>query len=262
MKTIMLAVGISDYANPQIDDLTVCHDDARRMVEAWQAAAGGEFASKLIVNAEATKQGIEAGVRWLAETAGPGDLALFYYSGHGASFDDDSGDEKDNKDEFLCPHDCGLEQGYGSFIRDDELKQWLAAVGAKTDRVVLIFDACHSGTANAAPVEATAKELPTDLVAGLLAGAAPPPAPPVDPSLVANQILLAGCEDYQQSFILNGHDHSLFTAALLAALEDSSVTTIQGLFRAAAAAAQEQADMANINQSPKLSDGAPGEVAF
>lgn len=262
MKTVMLAVGISDYANPQIDDLTVCHDDARRMAEAWQAAAGGAFESKLIINGEATKQGIADGVRWLAETAGTGDLALFYYSGHGAWFPDTSGDEKDGKDEFLCPHDCGMEQGYESFIRDDELKEWLAAVSAKTDRVVLIFDACHSGTANQAPVEATAKEIPIDVMRGLLKDAPRPPSAPADAEAVANQVLLAGCEDYQQSFILNGHEHSLFTAALLAALEDSSITTVQALFRAAAQTAQDQTDLAGVNQSPKLSDGSGGELAF
>jgi hypothetical protein len=119
MKIVMLAVGISQYASPEVDDLTVCHDDATKMVAAFRALAPTAFAEHVLLNDQATKANIAAGIGWLAQNVGADDLAVFYYSGHGASFADDGSDEADQREEFLCPHDCGLSTGVGTFIRDD-----------------------------------------------------------------------------------------------------------------------------------------------
>ena len=263
MKTVLLAVGISHYANAEIPDLTVCHDDATKIAAQFRDMAQDNFAELVLLNNQATKANIYSGVAWLAQNVAAGDLAVFYYSGHGASFDDDSGDEADQREEFLCPHDCGVSAGIGTFIRDDEIKHWLSVVSAKTERVLCIFDSCHSGSATmAAGTGAIAKEVPSDVVRRIIGDDRPPPTAPASATSVPNQILLAGCQDYEQSFILPGQENSLFTTALLQGLADPSITTVQALFEFTRAAVEEQIDIAGIQQHPNIVDGSSGEWVF
>lgn len=67
---------------------------------------------------------------------------FFSYSGHGYYQYDTNGDEEDGFDEVLCPIDCD----WTGYISDDIIKQNLIdRLGENTDLVMLI-DACHSGT--------------------------------------------------------------------------------------------------------------------
>ena len=69
-------------------------------------------------------------------------LLFFSYSGHGYYVKDLNGDEPDGKDEVLCPVDYDK----NGFIIDDDLKsQFIDRLGNNVTIVVLI-DACHSGT--------------------------------------------------------------------------------------------------------------------
>jgi len=263
MKTVMLAVGISQYASDEIPDLTVCHADAAAMVAAVRGLAPGNFAELVLLNDQATKANIQDGLAWLAQNAAPGDQAIFYFSGHGASFADDSGDETDGQEEFLCPHDCGVSAGIGTFIRDDEVRQWLAAVSAKTDRLLCIFDSCHSGSATMAPgTGAQAKEVPPQVVAKIIGSDRLPPVAAPSGDSVPNQILLSGCQDYEQSFILPGGGTSLFTTALVEALARPEVATVQAWFEAAYATVEERGGAAGIQQHPNIIDGSSGEWAL
>ena len=64
------------------------------------------------------------------------------YSGHGSYIIDQNGDEDDGRDEVLCPADC-MECG---FIVDDDLKKnFIDKLGSNVT-LVIIIDACHSGT--------------------------------------------------------------------------------------------------------------------
>lgn len=72
---------------------------------------------------------------------------FFYYSGHGASIPDRSGDETDRKDETICPLDGGL------IVDDDLLKLLILPLRdlaltnqTKTIKLVTMFDSCHSGS--------------------------------------------------------------------------------------------------------------------
>src|SRR6185369_7927408 len=142
--------------------------DAQAVVTAFKRMIDDQLQYHLLLNEQATKQQIHESIQWLAETAKQGDLAVFYYSGHGASDKDDGSDEPDGAEEFICPYDCGVQPGLASFIRDDELHQWLSAVRQKTDRLAIIFDSCHSGTAVMAPQKATPKEIPPAIVRTLI----------------------------------------------------------------------------------------------
>ncbi len=65
------------------------------------------------------------------------------YSGHGYHIKDRNGDEEDGQDEVLCPVDYNTH----GFIVDDYLKNnFIDRLGSNVT-IVVIIDACHSGTA-------------------------------------------------------------------------------------------------------------------
>lgn len=67
----------------------------------------------------------------------PGDILVFFYSGHGGTRLDWDGDESDGKDETLCLYD-------GHWVDDEFLPLWeQAPAGA---RLLIIADSCHSET--------------------------------------------------------------------------------------------------------------------
>ena len=92
-----------------------------------------------------------AGVRrafedWLIDAVGPGDRALFYFSGHGYHVPDRDGDEPDSRDEVLVMHDyAGTREALTNVLVDDEMNALLDRL--RTDEVLVFLDSCHSGTA-------------------------------------------------------------------------------------------------------------------
>ncbi|ARF09604.1 caspase domain protein [Indivirus ILV1] len=64
------------------------------------------------------------------------------YSGHGTSVLDENGDENDGYDEALCPIDY-LDAG---FIIDDDIKANFVNALPSNSKLLMLVDACHSGT--------------------------------------------------------------------------------------------------------------------
>jgi len=149
-----LLVGIEAYFREQSGwpRLTGPHADVEALSTALVERGG--FAPENIrrlFDHEATRVGILDAFRDLVDAAAPGDLLLFYYSGHGSQIADDSGDEAaDGLDETLVPFDAVLPSGMRNDLRDDEIEDLIALANRKTDRVVLIFDCCNSGTVHRA----------------------------------------------------------------------------------------------------------------
>lgn len=72
------------------------------------------------------------------------DHVFFSFSGHGTQTADRSGEEKDGKDEVLCPVDLH-DRRVGGVISDDALRGiWQSMFPHQTIRAV--HDCCHSGT--------------------------------------------------------------------------------------------------------------------
>lgn len=85
-KVWALAVGVSNYESQTIAPLKYPHSDAFRMYAFWKSPEGGSLDDKhsqVLVNDQATKQGIIDSMRQLFNQAGPNDLVTFFYSGHG-----------------------------------------------------------------------------------------------------------------------------------------------------------------------------------
>ncbi len=63
------------------------------------------------------------------------------FSGHGSYLNDTGGDERDGRDECICPLDVTTH----GVILDDVINSYLRRIPS-TCRVICLFDCCHSGT--------------------------------------------------------------------------------------------------------------------
>lgn len=80
---------------------------------------------------------------------GWGDRLVFTFSGHGTWVPDASGDETDQRDEAICPHDID------NLITDDDLQAIFSHAGAGSG-ILSLSDSCHSGTVNRFAAQAIA----------------------------------------------------------------------------------------------------------
>src|SRR5512139_3846286 len=148
MNKWALLVGINQYPNlAKRNQLNGCVNDAKSMVDLLETKFGfPEGNIRLLSDGEATRDGILAGMQWLAEKVSENDIAMFHYSGHGSQMTDREGDEPDGMDETIVPSDSGRAPRENRDISDDENYQWLLRLTEVTPYVTLIYDCCHSGT--------------------------------------------------------------------------------------------------------------------
>ena len=123
------------------------------------------FTPKVLYNQESLQ--IEDYLKSYANSLSVNDTFAFYYSGHGSLVTDINGDEiDDHRDEALILSDGVQNIPY----IDDNLNHYFSAIKAKK---LIIFDSCHSGTANRGNVDSSVrvKSLPsTELNASLSKG--------------------------------------------------------------------------------------------
>ncbi|UCH98436.1 MAG: caspase family protein [Candidatus Aminicenantes bacterium] len=132
-----LCVGINDYPGTG-NNLYGCVNDAND----WASLLVECFGFKqdnitLLTDALATRLNILSALTDLVIDAGPGDVIVFTYAGHGTYIPDQDGDEPDNRDEALFVHDGKLP--------DDELRIRLSQIEPRA-HLTVISDSCHSGT--------------------------------------------------------------------------------------------------------------------
>src|SRR5690242_12036789 len=80
-------VGIDRYDSAKIPALLGCRNDVLAASELLRrrAAAGTEVRIRCLLDGEATGAAIVEGFRTHLAQAGPGDVALFWFSGHGST---------------------------------------------------------------------------------------------------------------------------------------------------------------------------------
>lgn len=115
----------------------------------------------IILDAKATKAGMEAALNALLSKAQKGDIVAIHYSGHGQQIFDDNGDEPDGWDEALVPYNAAVQydfkgNGYKgeNHFRDDELGDYISKFRNKlgnSGQLLLILDSCHSGSSTRGP---------------------------------------------------------------------------------------------------------------
>ncbi|MEQ9450439.1 MAG: caspase family protein [Pseudomonadales bacterium] len=187
-------------------------------------AAEKGFENTLLLTADATKAAVKNTILAAAEELQPGDMFFMYYSGHGNSVKDRSGDEGDDgKDETLCLYD--------NQMLDDELYA-LWPKFAPGVRVLVLADCCHSGSI-------TRNAIDDDLVVKAMDERSSNRVLRRDPEkykrmrqgidkqgeIAATVQLISGCQDHQQSFESKSRGHGQMTAALLGLMAKGSATS-------------------------------------
>eukprot|EP00992_Anisonema_acinus_P013844 TRINITY_DN8965_c0_g1_i1.p1 TRINITY_DN8965_c0_g1~~TRINITY_DN8965_c0_g1_i1.p1 ORF type:complete len:781 (+),score=151.26 TRINITY_DN8965_c0_g1_i1:53-2395(+) len=139
-----LLVGIN-YVGQQ-GELRGCINDVLTMQEFLSARGFDDMRIMVddpnVSSEDPTYANIVEGFRWLVEGAQPGDSLFFHYSGHGGQMRDDTGDERDGKDETLVPVDY---RSAGQ-MRDDVIFKNLVLPVPDGCQLTVLMDCCHSGT--------------------------------------------------------------------------------------------------------------------
>lgn len=139
MKKAVL-VGINQYRIPGAE-LRGCVNDVRLMRKVLTRCGFKRRDLTVLTDAAATKGAILQTLKTLVQGAQPGDVLVYYHSGHGTNVPDREGDEADRRDEALVPHDHSWRQP----LLDDHLATILKTVPEGVALTVLI-DTCFSGT--------------------------------------------------------------------------------------------------------------------
>lgn len=134
-RVIALLVGVSDYGG-RTSNLPNTDADARELYNSLRAAGMLHPASRLLVNEEATTKNVANAFSRAAAQAGPNDMFLFFFSGHGNQIDVPvSAAELDGRSETI--------ELFDDAMTDEQLKPLFDGVRGRLAMVVL--DSCFSG---------------------------------------------------------------------------------------------------------------------
>lgn len=120
------------------------------------ALAQGFADEHVYVHKNITKQGFFQAFNELESKLTTKDMVWVHISSHGQQIQDDNGDELDGLDEAIVPIDAPISLEYDptyrgqKHLRDDELGKMIQALRNKVGKdgqVMVVLDACHSGTA-------------------------------------------------------------------------------------------------------------------
>ncbi len=148
-----LLIAISEYSAEEFaPDLPACRQDAQIM-KSWLT---DEFAFPVaniaeLYDREATTPRIREELERLVAEVEPGDSVVLYFSGHGGQVADYDGDETgDGLDEVLITYDFAQNivterRDPEAWLTDDVIRHYLTRL--RTNRVLVLFDCCHAGTA-------------------------------------------------------------------------------------------------------------------
>lgn len=133
-RVILLAVGVSDY--DRTSDLANTDDDATELAATLRNAGVLHPASVVLTNREATRAAVTAAFRRIAAAAGPNDLFIFLFSGHGDQVDVPvSAVELDGRAETIELFDAAM--------TDAEFGPLFRSVRARMS--FLALDSCYAG---------------------------------------------------------------------------------------------------------------------
>ncbi len=245
-----LLVGINDYAG-NVNSLNGCINDVQAMrgLLEERAAAGGWTAQIALLTSglhaaetKPTREAVIAAFRAHLRQAGPGDVALFYYSGHGSQERAPEAFwkfEPDRLNETLVCYDSRMPGKWD--LADKELSQLIhevattdaaGAAKAQPPHIALIIDACHSGSISRDVGDATARLLRADARERTLADyisieravAATAMAGDWIDSPTARHVLMAACRPDQtaKERQVEGATRGLFTHHLITLLRQST----------------------------------------
>jgi len=193
-----LVIGISDYDN--LESLSFCKNDGKEMSSTlemldYEIASNDELLG--YVKWEKLRDAI---YDFFSEVTKPDDILLFYYSGHGIPDVDGGVYLATSETEPFRPSKRGF-----NFNELTKLMQ-----DSPSTRIVVILDCCYSGSAKVSKGHADdAAKLGTYAI----------DRHSKELSLGEGKCILAASQAQQEAYVLEEHNHSLFTYYLLEALK-------------------------------------------
>ncbi|WP_406279692.1 caspase domain-containing protein [Embleya sp. NBC_00896] len=249
-----LLVGIDDYPDPLHAALRGCVNDIRA-VRVWlDERLETPLSIVELPNDKATSESVVAGIRDHLGQAGPDDVALLWYSGHGTELE-----IADPAHEFIeATGRCQALVCFDGPLLDKELGALLDAVSATGAHTVAVLDCCFAGGATKAASDLTARFVPPDPSWRTRDGAACAVA--ADSSGPSRHVLLAASQVHEQAYEdeFAGDAHGLFTHGLLHALRAAAPGAS---YRDVLAAAYGRVRAATDYQHPLVQPTEPGGAA-
>lgn len=143
-KRKAVIVGIDKY-KIEGANLAGCQNDAKDVANTLLVLGFPPTRIQMLINERATKANIIKKLEWLVLDAKPGDVLLYYHSGHGSQKTDIDSDENDRLDEMVIPHDFDwVDQS--THLTDDDFYKYFTSKTPEGVRCEVVFDTCFSGT--------------------------------------------------------------------------------------------------------------------
>lgn len=145
-----LLVGVGKYNDPRAN-LVGVDLDIEMMKDVASLLGFRDSQIRVLQDEQATLQAVEQAIEsWLIKGVSKDDRVLFYFTGHGTRIPDENGDEEDGADEVLVTYDAKVVRRDGkatleNVLVDDRFHELLTKI--KSEKVFVVIDACHSGTA-------------------------------------------------------------------------------------------------------------------
>ncbi|WP_301780640.1 caspase family protein [Caballeronia sp. SEWSISQ10-4 2] len=140
-RLFILAVGISQYQRTDLQ-LNFADHDAQQFVAAMQSQQGKAYESvntKLLVNGEATRAAIQAGLTWLQGQVTGDDVGILFLSGHGFQTPD--------QNYFFAPTEFNPNQPRDTGVDYRQIRQALMTFAGAGNKAIFLIDTCYSGGA-------------------------------------------------------------------------------------------------------------------
>lgn len=131
-RVYAVLAGISDYSGTH-NDLPYCAEDAQHLHASLRSTGLLADESVVLTDGQVTRRNLEQAFSRVAQAAGPDDVFVFFYSGHGSTQPNNR--EIDGTDETLVLFD--------DEVTDDEVSAWFDQVDARVGMIAL--DSCFSG---------------------------------------------------------------------------------------------------------------------
>ncbi|MGB0863636.1 MAG: caspase family protein [Saprospiraceae bacterium] len=151
-KLYVLSIGVNKFAAPDVSNLLGCENDATNIYKYLEESSEGtdfEMDGKLLLSEEATKENVVNTFTSHLGQAKAGDVAVFYFSGHGAEEKADEVFQTFSHAETFTTMVCHDSRTNGvSDFADKELRYLIHKISGNPDTAphfVLITDSCHSG---------------------------------------------------------------------------------------------------------------------
>ncbi len=137
-------VGVDRYERPDVPTLRGCVNDValvRMLLKQYFDVPNEDL--RVVVNERATKQNILHRLEDMIGRSQPGEVLVFYFSGHGSQIRDRDGDElADSLDEVICPYDMDWDRR--TYISDDDIEERFATLPPEV-LLEAFFDCCFWG---------------------------------------------------------------------------------------------------------------------